>query len=277
MRWLGTAVGGAVGLFVGGPVGALFGALLGQGIDRGLVGGPLGPGLTPERRIQIQEQFFETTFAAMGQVAKADGRVNEAEIAFAESVMDRMALTSELRRAAIALFNQGKSSEFALVPALDRFKAVCAGQGPLLRLFLEVQIAIAHVDRPPVAAQRTILEEIRRRLEVSNGDYRRLERLVALQQRVQAAARSAGRSRRPSSSLAAGGSGSGLVGAYATLGVQPKASDAEIKRAYRRLLSQHHPDKLVSRGLPEEALRLASQKTQEIRRAYEVISRARSA
>jgi DnaJ like chaperone protein len=68
-----------------------------------------------------------------------------------------------------------------------------------------------------------------------------------------------------------------LASAYATLGVGPKASDAEIKKAYRRLMSQHHPDKLMAKGLPEEAMRMASQKTQEIRRAYETITEARAA
>ena len=54
-----------------------------------------------------------------------------------------------------------------------------------------------------------------------------------------------------------------------------QASDAEVKRAYRRLMSQHHPDKLVSKGLPEEMMKLATQKTHEIRQAYEMISAAR--
>jgi DnaJ like chaperone protein len=59
------------------------------------------------------------------------------------------------------------------------------------------------------------------------------------------------------------------------LGVPPQADDAEVKRAYRRLMSQHHPDKLVSKGLPEEMMKLAAQKTHEIRQAYEMITEAR--
>ena len=64
--------------------------------------------------------------------------------------------------------------------------------------------------------------------------------------------------------------------AYQVLGVPRDASgDAEVKRAYRRLLSQHHPDKLVSKGLPEEMMKVAAQKTHEIRQAYERIREAR--
>ena len=66
-----------------------------------------------------------------------------------------------------------------------------------------------------------------------------------------------------------------LDDAYAILGVDAQAGEAEIKRAYRRLLSQHHPDKLVAKGLPEEMMKMATQKTHEIRQAYEAVREAR--
>ena len=59
------------------------------------------------------------------------------------------------------------------------------------------------------------------------------------------------------------------------LSLEPEATDEDVTRAYRRLLSQHHPDKLVAKGLPEEMMKLASQKTHEIRKAYEMIRDAR--
>ena len=66
-----------------------------------------------------------------------------------------------------------------------------------------------------------------------------------------------------------------LNDAYTVLGVSETASDDEIKKAYRRLMNQHHPDKLVSKGLPEEMMKLATEKTQEIKKAYEQIKAAR--
>jgi DnaJ like chaperone protein len=66
-----------------------------------------------------------------------------------------------------------------------------------------------------------------------------------------------------------------LKEAYEILGVAETASDAELKRAYRRLMSQHHPDKLVAKGLPEEMIRLATEKTQEIKQAYELVKKFR--
>jgi len=59
--------------------------------------------------------------------------------------------------------------------------------------------------------------------------------------------------------------------AYAVLGVTPQDSKADIKKAYRRLMSQHHPDKLVSKGLPEEMIKVATEKSQKIRDAYDLL------
>ena len=66
-----------------------------------------------------------------------------------------------------------------------------------------------------------------------------------------------------------------LDDAYAMLDIGRGASDAEVKKAYRRLMSQHHPDKLVSKGLPEEMIKLATEKTQEIRKAYDLVRESR--
>jgi len=59
------------------------------------------------------------------------------------------------------------------------------------------------------------------------------------------------------------------------LGIKESATDAEVKKAYRRLTNQHHPDKLVSKGLPEEMIEIAKTRTQEIRAAYDQIKQAR--
>ena len=66
-----------------------------------------------------------------------------------------------------------------------------------------------------------------------------------------------------------------LADTYAKLNVFPQAGDEEIKRAYWRLLSQHHPDKLVAKGLPEEMMKIASERTHQIRSAYERIREKR--
>ncbi|AHF02687.1 molecular chaperone DnaJ [Marichromatium purpuratum 984] len=268
MRWFGTAVAGGLGLVFGGPLGALFGAALGRGVDRGW-GGVGGERLTLEQRSRIQQSLFEGGFRIMGYLAKVDGRVSEGEIAQAESVMTEMGLGAPQRQAAIALFNAGKASTFDLSAEVAALREVIAGRRVLARPLLEVALAMAYVDGPPSRAQRAALETIRRGLAMSGAVYRRIELVVSLRRRSR---------ERAGTSSAAGAAPRrqpALAGAYALLGVRARASDAEVKQAYRRLMSRHHPDKLVSRGASEAQVRAASRKTQEIRRAYETITRAR--
>ena len=271
MGWVGKLVGGLLGFAAGGPIGAMLGATLGHGVDRGVQKLADDMQLPPGDRKRIESVFFTATFSTMGHLAKADGRVSAAEIALAEAAMARLQLTGERRSAAIALFRQGKAADFDLRAVIERFRRECLGRRMLLQLFLEIQLQAAYVDGEPSAAKRRVLEEIREGLRIPRIIFSQLENLVRMQ--------------RQSGSAGAGTGGAGrgqakgptLRQAYSVLGVTPKDSDDAIKRAYRKLLSQHHPDKLVSKGLPEDMIKLATQKTHEIRRAYEMIQDARAA
>jgi DnaJ like chaperone protein len=68
-----------------------------------------------------------------------------------------------------------------------------------------------------------------------------------------------------------------LASAYDILGLTPAAADAEVKKAYRRLVSQNHPDKLAARGLPESMREMAEERTREIVGAHDRIMAARQA
>jgi DnaJ like chaperone protein len=282
MGWWGTAIGGALGMTVGGPIGAVVGAVLGRAIDRGAERLDLQVRVDPFERRRLQERFFESAFAVMGHLCKADGRVSESEIAFARSVMDRMELNPAMRRAAMLHFDKGKSPDYPLGDSLGELRRAGIGRGPLLKIFLEIELSAAYADGEPSPGQRAVLETVRRTLQVPSASFGALERLVQIQQRVREAAGAWARAEGPASQGRSQGRPTptrpdSLREAYATLGLEPKASDVEVKRAYRRLMSRHHPDKLMSRGAPESAIKIASQKTQEIRRAYETISRARAA
>ncbi len=275
MRWVGKVIGGFLGLAAGGPFGAMLGAALGHGVDQGLQKLQRNAQLPPGDRQRVQSAFFTATFATMGHLAKADGRVSEAEIALAESIMSQLRLSPEMRSAAIKLFGEGKSAHFDLPAVVETFRRECRGQRTLVQMFLEIQLQAAYVDGEPTLAQRRVLEQIRGGLRIPEILFKQLETLVRLQRQFSAGAGAQGASG-ASGWRQAPTRGPSLKEAYALLGVSPKDSDATIKKAYRRLLSQHHPDKLVSKGLPEEMMRMATQKTHEIRRAYEMIQDARA-
>jgi len=254
LSWWGKLLGGTVGFWLGGPLGAVVGAALGHSVDRQSPSTP-APGDT-ERR---QTAFFTATFAVMGHLAKSDGRVSPDEIALANRVMQRLDLAPHIRDFARHLFNQGKHADFPLDAILAQF-AREARSRDLKRMFLEIQVFAAYADGRVHHAERTILARVCQHLGFDAATLDQVEALVRAELGHE---------------FSAGAPQSSLDDAYDLLGVPAGASDAEVKRAYRRLMSQHHPDKLVAKGLPEEMMKLATAKTQEIKGAYERIKEVR--
>jgi DnaJ like chaperone protein len=250
---------------LGGPLGALLGGALGHSFDRGM--GGVEDALDPGERERVQTAFFTATFSVMGHLAKADGRVSRDEIALAEAVMGEMDLSPDLRRTAVRLFEQGKAADFPLDDVIDQFRRECHRRQTLIRMFLEIQLQAAYADGRLDAAEDALLQRVCARLGIPQGVYRRIEQMVRAERHFAGGA-GAGRGAPPRR-------GPTLEDAYAVLNVSADASDAEVKRAYRRLMSQHHPDKLVAKGLPEEMMKLATQKTHEIRQAYDRVKAAR--
>ena len=264
MSWWGKVIGGAFGFMLGGPLGAVLGAALGHNFDRGLsqTTQPFKGSAGDTER--IQQAFFAATFSVMGHVAKADGRVSEIEISMANQIMSQMMLDDEQRKVARKLFNEGKQENFDLHGVLDQFRNECHRRFHLIQMFLEIQIATLLADGVVNQKERNIVHDIGRQLGINE---RVINQLISMVQGQQYYAHTEDR-HKPASVR-------DLREAYAVLGVEHSATDNEVKKAYRRLMNQHHPDKLVSKGLPEEMVKLATEKTQEIKRAYEQIKRAR--
>ena len=71
-------------------------------------------------------------------------------------------------------------------------------------------------------------------------------------------------------------SASALDNAYKALGVTSESSDQEIKRAYRKLMSQYHPDKLMGQGVPPDMIAVATEQAKEIQLAHDLIKKVRN-
>lgn len=261
MSWWGKVIGGTVGFVLGGPLGALLGTALGHQLDKqSRAEGGYG---TQER---VQTAFFTASFSVLGHLAKADGRVSRDEIEFAEAVMAHMALQPEQRRLAIELFREGKAPGFDLGEVLAQFRRECHRRSSLMRIFLEIQLQAAYADGVMDAKERAVLLNSFDKLGFSRADFEQLDMLV------RAAKHFTGR---PGKEEAVASPEQLMTEAHGILGISQEVSDAEVKQAYRRLMSQHHPDKLVAKGLPEEMVKLANEKTAEIKSAYEQIKKFR--
>jgi DnaJ like chaperone protein len=273
MIWLGKVVGGTFGFIMGGPLGAVLGAALGHQLDRNAESvGLLESEFAPGARDRVQMAFFTATFSVMGHIAKADGRVTEAEIEAARTVMNRMALPEELRRTAIRLYNEGKRPDFPLDATVAQFHAECHRRYSLFRMFVEIQLEAALADGALHRIEERLLLHLCERLHFSRFEFYSIKaRMEAERRFARYGSRQHHRGQRETPALRE----PSLADAYALLGLPSSASGNDIKRAYRRLMSQHHPDKLVANGLPEEMVRIATEKTQRIRKAYDVISKTR--
>jgi DnaJ like chaperone protein len=259
VAWWGKALGGAFGFMIGGPLGALMGIAFGHSFDRGMSG--VGGAEFAADQERIQAAFFTATFSVMGYIAKADGRVTRDEIRLAEAVMERLGLGTEMRESAKKLFGEGKANDFPIDEVMQQFKRETHRRTTLIQMFLEIQLQAAYADGVMHPAEREALVGICGHLGIPVALLDRLEEMLLA---------GFGRSGHDVAS-----SKTSVVDAYHILGVDESVSDAELKKTYRRLMSQHHPDKLVAKGLPEEMVQDATEKTQQIKAAYELIRESR--
>ncbi len=263
MKWWGKILGGALGYALGDLLGAIIGIFLGHQLDRtrSIKSDGLGFNRTSQARTQVA--FFAATFSVMGHISKSDGRVSAEEIQLAEQVMRQMRLEKEQRIAAIEHFNQGKQEDFDLDEVLRDFLHECNGKTALIQMFVEIQLQAVYADGSKNPREEQILHHICEVLGYPKVLLAQLESMLFASQRSR-------QSYSTNGSYAS--SSTALEDAYKIIGVAESATDAEVKKAYRRLMSQNHPDKLISKGLPEEMIEIATNKTQEIQKAYDLIS-----
>ena len=247
--------------------GALLGLWLGHLFDKGRKLDFSSLGVNPSDDITRQAAFFYTTFSVMGHIAKANGQVSKHEIAFATAYMDKLGLTGELRQQAQDAFREGKTTGFPLSERLKKFKQSCSNRHDLLLLFLEIQIQVAFSDGEIDSEERKVLHQIAKLLGFSARDLDKLLEMISAE-----AAFHRQRSGQQRAASAASNQQQ-LSNAYKLLGVSKSDSNKDIKKAYKKLMSQHHPDKLVAKGLPPEMMEVAKQKTQDIQAAYDLIAK----
>jgi DnaJ like chaperone protein len=253
--WYGKFIGALLGYAIGRLPGAMIGAFIGHLLDVERTQGGI------HSAHSVQQLFFRATFQLMGHIAKADGRVSEQEIRAARQVMAQFRLSEADVRRAIELFTEGKASDFPVDTRLRELARMVGGRVDLRLMFVQIQLQASLLGGGLNPASRAIFSRVCAALHVSAQQFAQMESML----HMHAAGGNAG----PRSAA------SSLSEAYQVLGVNSSASDAEVTKAYRRLMNQNHPDKLVAKGLPESMMKAAEEKTRSIRAAYEVICEAR--
>ncbi len=260
-------------------IGKLVGAFVGYVLYRSWVGAIVGiaighifdNALANRRRPAVGRDFIGPLFAFAGAVSKSDGRVSESEIAATEALMARLRLDDGQRRTAIERFTAGKQAGFEAGGAIEELRAWCRGRRDLAFTVLDLLLDLVHAEGPMAGAKLSLVQRLCESLGISEHELAALSAMKGYGfGQGQAGSRGpwsgGGRQSSPPPRPSE-------VDPYAVLGIERAATEREVKQAYRRLMSQHHPDKLGN--VPQEMKRRAEERAREINAAYERIKEQR--
>lgn len=259
---------------------------------------------------KVEGIFFHTVFILLGYIAKSDGKVNQVEVNLTETYMEKMGLNDQRRREAIDLFKMGAKPAFDFNETLAEFHQLSERNPNQTEILLVYLIGLARKDGLLVNPEVEIIQRVAKGLGFSSIAFDYLLRMISAQ--FEYSDYAAGRKPHPETDNVRPGEteenkeerqfeeakseqqsehkreekaeheqafrhtpDDGLTMAYHALGLTASASDAEVKKAYRRLANQFHPDKLASRGLPDFMVEAMEENFKQVVAAYRHIKKFR--
>ena len=248
MGWLGKVIGGTIGFAMGGPLGAVAGAVFGHAFDSSgeryarQNGGRLSEGE------EAQMAFFLGAFSMLAKLAQVDGNVSKEEMASIDRFMVHdLQLNQQSREVAVTIFNTALQSPGSFEAFAQQFYDRFRFQPQLLDLMIDIMLRVSLADGVMSSGEENMIRTAAGIFNFSESQYGAI------------------RSRYVSD----------VDKYYAILGCNRDDSDEQVKRRYRKLVQEYHPDKIASKGLPEEFTRLAEEKFREIQEAYDAVKRER--
>jgi len=243
MSWKSLGVGAGIGALFGGPVGALIGAGLGSLLSSGknkLI-----------ERAEAQQLFvFTALFGMLAKIAKADGVVSDEEAMAIKAFMNQIGLDERAKAIAGEIFSRAKDDDCSVYDYAAQFGEVYAGNKDMRVIAYRILFEVAASDGELHPEEDRILHDIITPLGLDASMYALF------------AEEFFGRS-------------GDLNEHYALLECTPESSDEEIKRAYRKKCIEYHPDKIMSKGLPDSFVQFADEQMKMITNAYDQIKKAR--
>lgn len=249
MGLIGKIFGGAIGFALGGPLGAIAGAALGHAYDVGSEHVDGEPRTFLSSNEETQFTFFLAVFSMLAKLAKVDGRVSEAEIKTIENFMAYdLNLDNRGKRLAINIFNAAINSDQTFQAFAHQFHHRFRHQPQMLHMMIDILVRVSAADGHINDGEKRLIQEAVRIFNFSNAQY---ANLLAKHQKSNDKY-------------------------YAVLGCNHDDPMEKIKKQYRKLVFEYHPDKIAAKGLPDEFTKLASDKFREIQEAYDAIKKERN-
>lgn len=242
MGWIGKLLGGALGFAMGGPLGAILGAALGHGFDWGTgnLRQEYSGRIRPVERSQLT--FFVATFSMLSKLSEADGYVSPDEMKVIDAFMDNdLGLDAESKDAGLRIFSAARSSPESFQDFALQFYGEFHERPQLMLMLVDILVRVAVADASIGTREEEMIRSAVSIFDIPEAQY------AAILARYT----------------------SRLDRYYRVLGSERDDPDYEIKRRYRRLVNEYHPDKIASKGLPDDFSRFAAEKFREIQDAYE--------
>ncbi len=237
-------IGGGLGWAFGGPIGALLGFAVGAMMDR--MQGGVEPTLISDGRETRRTTAGDLAMSLVvlsAALMKSDGKVTRTEL-------------DHVRRFFIQQFGHAHAGQLLVM-----LRDVLAKEIPVHDVCVQVRQQMPHPIR---------LQLMHYLIGLANADGRVDAGELELLHRI---ARDLGISAKDLGSLSAMFRTTDPVAAYSILEIEPKATDEEVKKAYRRMAMKYHPDKVAQLG--EEVQKAAGEKFKKVQEAYESIQRKR--
>jgi len=256
MPWFGKIIGGTIGFILGGPIGAVAGLAFGHISDK------MSEGVRTGRRDfysnyynqrlnytqRAQMTFFVGCFSMLAKIARADGTVSQEEVRSVENFMDNdLRLDPISRQSAARIFSTAQNTSETFGSYAQQFYLQFRSNPQILDLMMDILVRVAAAEGGMSRAEENLILQAVRIFQFNQAKYEAIKNRYSVV----------------------------TENHYAVLEISPDADIEEIKRAYRRLVSEYHPDKISSKGLPEEFMKYASDKFREIQTAYETIRKER--
>lgn len=246
----GKVIGGVAGFAMGGPLGALLGGVAGHMYDKKkdqeevlLGGGEAGQAAANEAR---QVAFTQAVIILSAKMAKSDGFVSPDEI---RAFREKFHVPPEDEAAVGKLFNEARKDATGYEPYAEQIAMMFARQPAVLEELLAALFHIAKADGKVHPGELDFLRRTALIFGFTPAGFERLKETHLAKESEQ--------------------------DPYKILGVSRDATNDEIKKAYRKLIRENHPDKLMAQGMPQEFIDLANEKMATINAAYDQVGKAR--
>lgn len=245
----------------------------------------------PDKRQSIRDAFLKAAFSFLGYIAGCDGAINSDEVNRLKVHMKKMHLSEDEQRSALHLFKAGTLPDFNASQALQEFRASTTPK--LIQILLVHLVTMARADGYLLEKELHALQWVAREIGYNSIAFNHLLKMIYEQDQLALSrnppptqpdtysaptreqkkdqAKANNNSQRPT-----GNHNQDLLKAYNILGVTAEMTEDEIRRTYKKLASQLHPDKLMSQGLPQDQLNATTERFKQIQAAYAFIKKYRS-